>query len=88
MSVSVYAYRYDPSRNAWSKLAPLQHKRSRATAVVMNGQLYVIGGTDGNTTLDSGADTNKHPIPISERDRDTEAILTCNTIIQNRLICN
>jgi len=37
---------YDPARNTWHTAAPLPEPRVDATAVVRNGRIYVMGGTD------------------------------------------
>lgn len=37
---------YDPAINAWSNVAPMISKRSKARAGVVNGHIYVVGGTD------------------------------------------
>ncbi|XP_050948458.1 kelch-like protein diablo isoform X2 [Labeo rohita] len=46
--------RYDPLKNSWSKLTPMLRNRASASAAVLNGQIYVVGGTDGDMPLDSG----------------------------------
>lgn len=40
---------YDPIKDEWSNVAPLNEIRSAAKAKVINGQLYVVGGE--NDTL-------------------------------------
>ncbi|XP_059381468.1 kelch-like protein diablo [Carassius carassius] len=45
--------RYDPLKNSWSKLTPMLRNRASASAAVLNDQIYVMGGTDGDMTLDS-----------------------------------
>jgi len=32
--------------------------RAAASAAVLNGQIYVVGGTDGDMALDSGTQTH------------------------------
>ena len=60
MSESVSpGFRYDPKRNAWTKLPPMSRRRAGAAAAVLGGCLYVVGGTDGQMPLDSGT----HPGP-------------------------
>jgi N-acetylneuraminic acid mutarotase len=39
---------YDPAANVWTARALLPTARSAATAVVLNGLLYVVGGQDAN----------------------------------------
>lgn len=50
--------RYDPLKNSWSKLTPMLRNRASASAAVLNGQIYVVGGTDGDMPLDSGTQTH------------------------------
>ena len=38
---------YDPGTGSWTTLAPAPTARYGATAVGLNGQLYVFGGLDG-----------------------------------------
>lgn len=52
--------RYDPLKNSWSKLTPMLRNRASASATVLNGQIYVVGGTDGDMPLDSGTQTHIH----------------------------
>ena len=40
-------YIYDPSTNSWSTGAPMPTAREGASAVVVNGKLYVLGGDNG-----------------------------------------
>lgn len=51
---SSYSTRYNPKMNSWTKQAPMLSRRSGATAAVMDGQLYVIGGSDGNAPMNTG----------------------------------
>lgn len=46
--------RYDPVTNAWSKQVPMLSRRTRAAAAVLDGHLYVMGGSDGEDALSSG----------------------------------
>lgn len=39
---------YDPGANAWTDLAPMTMARGGATAQVLNGKIYVIGGMGGD----------------------------------------
>lgn len=43
--------RYDPKRNQWLHMVPLNHKRSNLELVSLDGFLYAIGGYDGDTPL-------------------------------------
>lgn len=45
-------------KNSWSKLTPMLRNRAAASAAVLNGQIYVVGGTDGDMPLDSGTQTH------------------------------
>ncbi|KAM6949524.1 kelch-like protein 33 [Aplochiton taeniatus] len=48
------AYRYDPLKNSWQRLADLQDKRCRFSMTTMNGVIYAIGGNhDSYTNIDS-----------------------------------
>jgi hypothetical protein len=38
---------------AWEEVAPLNTPRSNHSAVVLNGEIYVVGGFDGNSNLSS-----------------------------------
>lgn len=46
--------RYDPKTNTWSKQVPMLTSRTRAAAAVLEGHLYVMGGSDGDRALSSG----------------------------------
>lgn len=54
VNVLWFTFRYDPKMNSWSKQAPMLTRRTRATATVLDGHLYVIGGNDGDTAINSG----------------------------------
>lgn len=45
--------RFDPRTGFWEPVAPMEQQRSRATATVINGYLYVCGGLNGQQTLSS-----------------------------------
>lgn len=51
---SSYSTRYNPKMNSWTKQAPMLSKRCGAAAAVMEGQLYVIGGSDGDVPMNTG----------------------------------
>ena len=40
-----FAWRYDPVADAWSALAPLPQARGAAAASVLNGRIYIAGGS-------------------------------------------
>jgi large repetitive protein len=47
-------YRYDPSADTWTKVAPLPRTLAGAAAVRgLDGRIYVFGGVSGTQTLDS-----------------------------------
>jgi len=50
----IILFRYDPVLDTWTKMAPMLQHRSGASAAVLDGFLYVIGGTDGDIALNSG----------------------------------
>ena len=41
----------DPATGQWSTLPAMSVARYWATAVALNGRLYVVGGCDGNATV-------------------------------------
>jgi N-acetylneuraminic acid mutarotase len=43
-------YEYDPSRNAWTARAPLPTPRGALAAVVLNGRIHALGGSDEGPT--------------------------------------
>src|SRR5256885_3364032 len=46
---------YDPATNSWRPRAPLPTPRNHATAGVVNGKVYVIGGRAGGAFVRSGS---------------------------------
>ncbi len=44
---------YNPSSNSWAKLAPMTHPHYRFAAVLRDGRIYAIGGSDGAAALAS-----------------------------------
>jgi N-acetylneuraminic acid mutarotase len=46
---------YDPATNTWRSRAPLPTPRNHATAGVVNGKIYVIGGRVGGAFVSSGS---------------------------------
>ena len=46
---------YDPATNSWRSRAPLPTPRNHATAGVVNGKVYVIGGRVGGAFVSSGS---------------------------------
>jgi N-acetylneuraminic acid mutarotase len=58
--VSNAAWRYDPSSDAWSAVAPMPGPRAAHTMALVLGKLYVVGGLPGGTALwayDPASDT-------------------------------
>src|SRR6266480_3563183 len=49
------AWEYDPTRDTWRARAPLPTPRNHATAGVVNGKVYVIGGRVGGAFVSSGS---------------------------------
>lgn len=45
---------YDPKSDRWTSLAPTSQRRSRAGVVVLNRQIYALGGYNGTKDLSSG----------------------------------
>merc|ERR1712187_858708 len=45
--------RFDPAAGVWETVASMTERRNAAVATVLNGQLYVCGGTNGRETLHS-----------------------------------
>jgi len=45
--------RYDPIKESWEFVAPMNVKRSRMALVTCNSKLYAIGGYDGICNLSS-----------------------------------
>ncbi len=52
--ISLIIFRYDPVLNTWTKIASMHQHRSGATAAVLDGFIYIMGGSDGDTPLNSG----------------------------------
>ncbi len=46
---------YDPAANTWRARAPIPTPRNHATAGVVNGKIYVIGGRVGGAFVSSGS---------------------------------
>lgn len=38
------AERYDPERNQWELITPMQRQRSDASASTVNDKIYIVGG--------------------------------------------
>uniref|UniRef100_A0A2C9JL26 BTB domain-containing protein n=1 Tax=Biomphalaria glabrata TaxID=6526 RepID=A0A2C9JL26_BIOGL len=45
--------RYDPGRDNWSFIAPMETPRGGVGVATLKGQLYALGGNDGTSSLDS-----------------------------------
>ena len=46
--------RYDPKENKWGKVAPMTTRRLGVAVAVLGGYLYAIGGSDGQSPLNTG----------------------------------
>jgi N-acetylneuraminic acid mutarotase len=46
--VTAASYKYDPTSNSWSSIAPLPGERENASAVSDGTYIYILGGWDGN----------------------------------------
>uniref|UniRef100_UPI003467EF7F SAKe6EEtal n=1 Tax=synthetic construct TaxID=32630 RepID=UPI003467EF7F len=44
---------YDPERDEWSLVAPMNTRRSGVGVAVLDGHIYAVGGYDGHTHLNS-----------------------------------
>lgn len=50
---STMLYRYDPKENKWSKVSPMTTRRLGVAVAVLGDYLYAIGGSDGQTPLNT-----------------------------------
>ena len=50
--------RYDPSLQRWLRVASMGTKRLGVAVAVLDGYLYAIGGSDGQSPLSTGNKTN------------------------------
>ena len=46
--------RYDPSTQRWSRVTSMGTKRLGVAVAVLDGHLYAIGGSDGQSPLNTG----------------------------------
>lgn len=46
-------FRYDPKENKWSKVSPMTTRRLGVAVAVLGGYLYAIGGSDGQSPLNT-----------------------------------
>ena len=46
--------RYDPQFNCWSKIAAMNSRRLGVGVAVLGGFLYAVGGSDGQSPLNTG----------------------------------
>lgn len=49
----VFSHRYDPKENKWTKVAPMTTRRLGVAVAVLGGYLYAIGGSDGQSPLNT-----------------------------------
>jgi hypothetical protein len=52
-SISSSVHRFDPVANLWSIVAPMSTARTACGSFVLNGIIYVAGGTDGRSRVAS-----------------------------------
>ena len=50
---SLHLFSYDPERNRWSQIAPMNTQRLGVAVGVVNGYLYAVGGSNGTCPLNS-----------------------------------
>ena len=48
-----HTHSYDPATNHWTHVCPMTTRRLGVAVTVLDGHLYAIGGSDGNTPLSS-----------------------------------
>lgn len=46
-------HRFDPKENKWSKISYMNTRRLGVAVAVLNGYLYAIGGSDGQSPLNT-----------------------------------
>ena len=49
----VHHLRYDPKMNRWTNVSSMNTRRLGVAVSVLNNHLYVVGGSDGTTPLNS-----------------------------------
>lgn len=47
--------RYDPKENKWTRVASMSTRRLGVAVAVLGGFLYAVGGSDGTSPLNTGA---------------------------------
>ena len=47
------SFRYDANRNEWIKAVPMSSRRLGVSVSVLDGCLYAVGGSDGQTPLNT-----------------------------------
>lgn len=55
--------RYDPQSNRWTKVASMNTRRLGVAVAVLGGFLYAVGGSDGQSPLNTGM--NEHMMLLS-----------------------
>ena len=53
MRILFASQRYDPKENKWAKVASMMTLRLGVAVAVLNGYLYAIGGSDGQSPLNT-----------------------------------
>jgi len=80
--VSQSVYKYDPTSNSWSTVAPLPVPRVNHGLVTVNGKIYAIGGQNSTGVLDSIYEydpstdtwTAKNPMPQANMQFSTAVV--------------
>ncbi|CAK8688299.1 unnamed protein product [Clavelina lepadiformis] len=65
---------YDPRNGKWEYIPPMKTCRSGLTAVVLNNEIYAIGGDDGSNNLNS----------VEKYDPDTKAWIDVSCMNEER----
>lgn len=47
------AERYEPQKNQWEMIPPMNRQRSDASAAALRNKIYIVGGFNGQEILDS-----------------------------------
>ena len=53
----VRSFRYDPTVQRWIRITSMGTKRLGVAVAVLDGHLYAIGGSDGQSPLNTGTQT-------------------------------
>ena len=72
-SNSILSVRYDPQFNCWSKIAAMNSRRLGVGVAVLGGFLYAVGGSDGQSPLNTGS--CQFALYVKLEDLDTISII-------------